>query len=455
MNIGLRRYAAALVAITWGGSAFAAVPAAHAAYGTVSGVVTGPAGPIEGVTVELFQYDAVMGYWDQERETSTNADGTYSVSAAPGDYRVSFTDGSGAHLDEFFENAPTVHDATTITVPSGGGVTASAILDAAAHITGKLTAPAGTVMGDYRVIAFEEVHEDGDIYFRLAAEDMIDVDGTYDLAGLRGGTYRVQFGDGVAYDQFAVEYYNDKPSRDTAEDLVVAAGGVRSGVDAQLGLPGEISGRLTDGTGAPEDGRVTAFTRVGTEWVAVAETETDYDGTYLLEGLAAGTYRVSFAAYSGGVALVEYWNDKGRLVDADDIVLVAGGEIADINAQLVAGEHAEPAATAPVAAAPVPPAPVPPSVDVPTALATILAGLDVSGKPKVGRTLKVTGLDLVLRTTVSYRFQWFAGTKKIKKATRHKLTTTRAMKGKRLSVKVTATAASTSTSVRLKAGRVR
>ena len=79
----------------------------------------------------------------------------------------------------------------------------------------------------------------------------------------------------------------------------------------------------------------------------------------------------------------------------------------------------------------------------------------MSGKPKVGKTLKVTHLDLDLRTTVTYKFQWYAGTKKIKKATKSKLKVTSAMKGKKLSVKVTATAASTSKSVKLKVGKVR
>jgi hypothetical protein len=124
--------------------------------------------------------------------------------------------------------------------------------------------------------------------------------------------------------------------------------------------------------------------------------------------------------------------------------------------------YAESAPTAPVTAAVAPvPTPTPtiptPTVDVPAGLAAILGGLDVAGKPKVGKTVKVTGLDKLLRssTAVSYKFQWFAGKKKVKKATKSKLKVTRAMKGKKLSVKVTATAASTSKSVRLKVGKVR
>ena len=81
-------------------------------------------------------------------------------------------------------------------------------------------------------------------------------------------------------------------------------------------------------------------------------------------------------------------------------------------------------ATAPVVAPPVvtppvvtPPAPV---VDVPTALSKALASVKVTGKPQVGKTLKVANLDLDVRTAVTYTFQWFAGTRKIRKATRSK-----------------------------------
>ena len=158
------------------------------------------------------------------------------------------------------------------------------------------------------------------------------------------------------------------------------------------------------------------------------------------------------------------------------LVVSPNTEVADIDAQLVPGEHAAelppvatppaeppPAVTPPVeppppAAAPpaaAPPVVAPPAVDVPTALATALAALRVSGRPRVGRTVKVTGLDRGLRTAVTYRFQWYAGAKRIKKATRSRLGVTAAMKRTKLSVKVTGTVGSTSRSVRLTAGKVR
>ena len=113
-----------------------------------------------------------------------------------------------------------------------------------------------------------------------------------------------------------------------------------------------------------------------------------------------------------------------------------------------------PVVTPPVVTPPVvtPPAPV---VDLPTALAKALAAVTVTGKPKVGKTLKVANLDLDVRTAVTYKFQWFAGTKKIKKATKSKLKVIRAMKGKKLSVKVTGKVGATSKSRKIKVGKVR
>ena len=70
-------------------------------------------------------------------------------------------------------------------------------------------------------------------------------------------------------------------------------------------------------------------------------------------------------------------------------------------------------------------------------LAQVAEDLKVTGKPKVGKTIKVANLLAQMRTTVAYRFQWYAGSAKIKKATTSKLKVTKALKGKVLKVKVT------------------
>jgi hypothetical protein len=549
MHARLRRPAAALISTTLAASVLGLAPAAHAADGTLSGTITGSgAGALADVEVALFEYDAEDGYWAYVDKAYTDGAGSYSFVVPAGAYRLGFYDYANGFLGEYFQDAADVYDADTITVPSAGTFVADAELSPGAHITGEVTGPGAVDLQDIYVDAYEAVEEDGDLYYDWAGSARTGVDGTYDIGGLTGGTYRIQFSDAF-FDEdqtYAAEFYNDTSSIYAADDVTVGAHATRSGIDAELELDAEFSGRVTDSSGAGvEDAWVDALVKVGEEWEYAGYAYTNPDGTYVLDGLRAGTYRVEIGGIVGDDYAYEYWNDKARIENADDVVLADGSATTDVNAVLVPGEHsaettltntarptvsgapvvgstltasvgswtptpteyyfswlrdgdfidgaygstyvptaadvgktitvlvtaaadgwwngyAESAPTAPVTAAVAPvPTPTPtiptPTVDVPAGLAAILGGLDVAGKPKVGKTVKVTGLDKLLRssTAVSYKFQWFAGKKKVKKATKSKLKVTRAMKGKKLSVKVTATAASTSKSVRLKVGKVR
>jgi hypothetical protein len=549
MHARLRRPAAALISTTLAASVLGLAPAAHAADGTLSGTITGSgAGALADVEVALFQYNHAYQYWEGIDYAYTGEAGGYSFVVPAGAYRLGFHDYTNGFLGEYFQDAADVYTADTIIVPSAGTFVADAELSPGAHITGEVTGPGAVDLQDIYVTAYEVVEEDGELYYDRAGIARTGVDGTYDIDGLAEGTYRVQFSDG-SFDEdqtYATEYYNDASNIYEADDVTVGAEATTSGIDAELGLGAEFTGRVTDSTGAGvEDAWVDALVKVGEEWEYVGYSYTNPDGTYVLDGLRAGTYRVEIGGIVGDDYAYEYWNDKARIENADDVVLADGSATTDVNAVLVPGEHsaettltntarptvsgapvvgstltasvgswtptpteyyfswlrdgdfidgaygstyvptaadvgkaitvlvtaaadgwwngyAESAPTAPVTAAVAPvPTPTPtiptPTVDVPAGLAAILGGLDVAGKPKVGKTVKVTGLDKLLRssTALSYKFQWFAGKKKVKKATKSKLKVTRAMKGKKLSVKVTATAASTSKSVRLKVGKVR
>jgi 5-hydroxyisourate hydrolase-like protein (transthyretin family) len=552
MHTRLRRPAGALITLTLAAGALGLAPAAYAADGTISGVVTGSGGALESVEVALYQYNSTDSYWEAIDYTDTDATGRYSIVAtAGGAYRVGFTDYYNGHVEEFFDDAADIDDADTINVTSGGNAVASADLAPGAHVTGTVTGPGGGDLQGIRVVAYrKQVDEDGYVHYPSVSSAYTDVDGTYDIASLAAGSYRLAFSD--AYDgdvhTYANEYYENQSTVETAKDVSVAAAGTVSGIDAELALDAAVSGKVTDAAGAGiEDAWIQALVKVGSDWNFAGSAWSGTDGTYVLDGLAAGTYRLRFAASVDRQQVDEYWNDRGRLENATDVPLVAGGQTAGINAQLVPGEHdaeitvqntvkpaisgttvvgstltastgswsptpteyyydwlrdgefivgsydstytltaadlgksitvlvtagaddweyghAESAAvgpvTNPVVAPPTPtptPTPTPaPTVDVPTALTALVASLDVAGKPKVGKTLKLKGLDKLLRATgVSYKFQWLAGSKKIKKATKSKLKVTKAMKGKKISVKVTAKAASSSKTVKIKVGMVR
>jgi hypothetical protein len=566
MSTLLRRPVVALLTTALAASVVGITPAAQAVTtGTISGTVTGSGVPLGDVQVELYEFNpSYGGYWDDTSYSAdTYPDGQYSIVAPEGAYRIRFSDYSGGFVEEYFVNAADVESANTVAVSAAAPYVADADLAVAAHVTGLVTGPGAVPLEDIDVTAWKKVVEDAGtpyqyVDYRYGGSVPTDSLGRYDIGGLTGGTYRVEFASNRFYHprEYATEFYDNQTSleSDATQDLVIASTATRSGVNAELALSSEISGVVTNALDAPFPAtEVEALIKSGTHWYPIGYDVTASDGTYQLEGLPTGTYRVRFNAHMGGSDHeIEFWNNVGRLANATDVPVGDNVTVPEINAKIVAGEHdnevgpsftntapptisgapvvgqtltagtgswtptpnrfyfewyrdgqyiedadastyvltaadlgktitagvaagdeyseyeygyAESAPTAPVASTPpvvtppvvtppvvTPPAPV---VDIPTALAKALAAIKVTGKAKVGKTLKVANLDLDLRTAVTYKLQWFAGTKKIKKATKSKLKVLKSMKGKKISVKVTGTAGSTSKSVKIKVGKVK
>ena len=562
MHARLRRPAVALITTTLAASVLGIAPAAHAADGTISGTVSGTTGPLGGVVVELYQFDDVYDSWEQLYGPGTMAytepDGSYEIVVPPGDYRVQFSDTNQVYAFEYYVDADLVEDGQTVTVPDSGTVDVDATLEPAASVSGRVLGTGDAGVQDIAVWAIQKVvQDDGYVDYRFVGVTSTDENGDYTFGGLPGGSYLFQYEDGT-FDEspgiYANEYYDNQSNIFEADPFVLDDAEVVTGFDVQLELDAEISGVVTGVDGAALDyAYVSALVEVGDRWRAVAYGDVNDAGEYVIDGLAAGTYRVEFGGETNGRYLEEYWDNVGDVSTADDVVLGVDGSKTNVDAELVEGEHdpvyptvenltapvvsgtpqvgspltssagtwspnptlveyywvagnellqegtsptyvptaadvgktisvyvfasadgydygfAQAFASGPVAAAPAPPVVTPPvvappvvtppapAVDVPAGLAAVLEGVGTSGKPKVGTTIKVTGLDKLFRasTAVSYKFQWFAGKKAIKKATKSKLKITRAMKGKVLSVKVTAKASSTSRSVKLKVGKVK
>lgn len=69
-------------------------------------------------------------------------------------------------------------------------------------------------------------------------------DGTYALAGLNVGTYRLKFHDPDG--DYLTEYYNNKSSLDKGNNIAVAATVTVSNVNAVLGQASYITGTVSD-----------------------------------------------------------------------------------------------------------------------------------------------------------------------------------------------------------------
>lgn len=309
---------------------------AQAANGTVSGAVieAGTGTPIQGVTVRAFCWQ-VSGIAPGQLcgETLTALSGTYTLSLAPGIYKVSYDDWPN-HGRQFYGGGSDIGDvdSSEIHVPSGGSVTGiNASLKPLRSVTGTVTG-AGSPIGGINVTAYQL--SDNPVPSWESVEGVLtDPDGTFALH-LPDGTYRVGFAD--ANGPYQAEFYDDAGTVEAATDVVVAGAGV-GGIDADLALNYPITGVVTvDGIDMPGV-TVTAWQQVpdgqgSTLWEAVKFTTTGPDGRYALY-LPDGTYRVEFRTFQGIFPTVYY--DGASSLEAADDVTVAGAEVPDINATIV------------------------------------------------------------------------------------------------------------------------
>jgi protocatechuate 3,4-dioxygenase beta subunit len=144
-------------------------------------------------------------------------------------------------------------------------------------------------------------------------------DGSYELEGLRGGKYKLN----ASADSF--------PGPEEPIEVEVPEGGVIA-VDIRLDPAGSVSGEVVDTAGKPV-ARVTVSAREATGrrrfqyWGSSGRTMTRDDGTFTLDGLRPGSYRVVASRDA-------WWGDELRAPGKtdDDVqgekVEVAGGRTA-------------------------------------------------------------------------------------------------------------------------------
>jgi uncharacterized repeat protein (TIGR01451 family) len=137
---------------------------------------------------------------------------------------------------------------------------------------------------------------------------------------------------------YVSEWFDNKIAFSEADLVTVTAPNDTPGIDAALVLGGSISGTVTDqATGEPLE-------RICVRSVNhLNETDghvtTDADGAYTLRGLAAGTHRVRFADECGGSGdyLMEWYDDRPTLSDADPVTVVGAADTSGIDAGLTRG----------------------------------------------------------------------------------------------------------------------
>jgi protocatechuate 3,4-dioxygenase beta subunit len=261
---------------------------------TLSGTVTRGGQPIEGASVTVY---SSMFMW--VANTTTAADGSYSVSVAPGSYKVQV---QFETTTRYIGGALDFWQASTITVNAPGDPTASGNdidLPVLGSISGILTRNGQPVTDATQVFA---APTNGMGMWQYAS---VAPDGSWTISGLDLGSYRI----GVFLPGATTAYYvaGGTATRDQMMASPVTVDQMSptvSGVQFALPIVGEISGRVMSGTVGVPNAYVNAVQANCTYACTYASAQTDADGRFVMRNVPEGGYIV----YTLAGAAMQYFH---------------------------------------------------------------------------------------------------------------------------------------------------
>jgi hypothetical protein len=384
---------------------------AHAADGQLSGTVTGAGtGPLAGVAVEV--YEVLPGnHYDFTDYQFTGASGHYGFSLPPGTYVIDFWPSDGSHREEMYDDVPGFdpEGATRVVVTAGSTVVADAELARTASIAGHVDG--STAQDRPYVYAYDAAHH-------LVGVGFLDRQGDYEVGGLEAGSYRLAFNRLSGFAFSAAEYYDDHAEGEgfaAADQVTLADGEARTGVDAALTEGGHITGTLQDSDGHAIHCRLQAFT---TDNLLVTRSgwSDATTGAFDIAGLSTGSYRVRVVNGQACQNGQQYVDGDGGALSADPTAA------ADVAATLGGTTPLGPALVYDLG-------PVPTNTVAPS----------VTGSPTIGSRLTAHHGTWSPSTHLSYHYQWLANGVPVGGATRTTYSVTAADTGKALAVRVTVT----------------
>jgi 5-hydroxyisourate hydrolase-like protein (transthyretin family) len=263
----------------------------------------------------------------------TDSAGNYTITELPvGELKVRFRregfEVRPLYVSQFYKGQPTSEKANPVTVTAAhttSGINASMV--EGGKITGTVTNAAGVAIAGVYVCASAE-GEAEDHCFPANSE------GKYTIEGLASDAYQVEF---TRHPPYASQFYNEQPTRHTANPVSVTAEHTTSDINARLVEGGKITGTVTDSGGRALGGigvcaQVGEFEFEGCSW-------TDQEGRYTIEGLVSGEYRVSFGDLASERLPFtrQFYKDQPSFKTANPVSVTIGQTTPEINAVLVSG----------------------------------------------------------------------------------------------------------------------
>jgi len=260
----------------------------------------------------------------------TGDDGGYLIRGLPaGAYLVRADPQQQNYLPEWYDDVFEKEHATRVRVQAGQ-ITEGINFDLSpgGKLSGHVTLEAdGSPLGGALI-------QVGDfITGRVIAKGRALDDGSYLIERLPSGYFWV-YAD-APHKAVIGEFYNDKPTLDQADPVLIQAGHETRDIDFALAQGGSISGRVGGEVGPllPAIEWLLGIKVDGLRWAdnrPIGRAETGPDGYYRIRSLPADTYRV-YAYDPRGRYVPEYYDNVTQPEQATKVPVVAGQDTPEIN----------------------------------------------------------------------------------------------------------------------------
>lgn len=160
--------------------------------------------------------------------------------------------------------------------------------------------------------------------------------GEYSITGLPSGEYDVFFEPTTLSGDYLPQYFSGKTSLTEATFVKVTAPAQTGGINAALAVGGEITGKVTNSSGAPVAGTYVCASSTSAGGGCV---ETGASGEYTIMSLQTGRYKVEFygevcTSTCTRTYAPQYYNDKASEGEAEEIAVTAPNATPNVNAVL-------------------------------------------------------------------------------------------------------------------------
>lgn len=300
----------------------------------IAGTVTDATGlPLASITVYAYAAAGAV-----VASTTTDANGSFSLSVPPGLYRLVAADPARRFATGYGANASAFETSTVITLAAGEQANVELALFRGATIAGRVLDATGAPVANVIAAAY---NLDGTVH----AAATTNADGTYEIL-VAPGTYKL-----VVFDAqlvYATRFFGGSQDFASSGPVGLAAGQSLRGFDFSVLRGGRITGTVRDGASARAGIIVGAYDAAG---MLVATATTNAAGSYAMV-VPPGEYRiVAFdadlryaASYDQGATTYEQTTPRavaaGATVTADIALRrgeVVSGDVTDGNGQPLSG----------------------------------------------------------------------------------------------------------------------